>query len=258
MTGAVLLRPRHAGLAPGLGSRYQRGRVIQHWAATPGQRIVASMTQTGIARRYARLQRDDVLEGLRRQFRNLNRMMVVVWRLGLGPVFGRFPHTVGQMLVLHHVGRKSGRTYRSPVNYAEVGSSLFCVAAFGIRCDWYQNLIAHPTAEAWLPDGRWIVDVRDADDRPDRLDLIRKVLVASGFAAPAFGLHPSTMTDEALAGVTADYRLLEIVRREKLGRSVADLAWVWVVPGAMLAWSVRRAQRRPNSLPTPVRPVRMG
>ncbi len=95
-----------------------------------------------------------------------------------------------------------------------------------------------------------MVDVRDADERPDRLELVRDVLISTGFAAPAFGLHPTVMSDSTLAEVTEDYRLLEVIPREEIAASVADLAWVWVVLGAgFVGRGLRTARRRKRSTP---------
>lgn len=192
------------------------------------------MTKPGIEDRYTKLQQPAILEEMRHQFRKLNLFMVLMWRLGLGPLFGWFPDTWGQILVLHHIGRRSGNVFQSPVNFTEVDGRLFCVAAFGQGSDWYKNLMAHPRVEAWLPDSRWVIDVRDASDSPDRLALIRQVLMASGFAAPAMGLHPARMSDEELREATADYRLLELDRVEPIEANPADLRWAWLVPLAMI------------------------
>lgn len=201
------------------------------------------MNHSGVDGRYAWIERPEVLERLRWTFRSLNRSMVLMWRLGLGPVFGRFPSTAGRILVIHHVGRKSGTVYQSPVNYAVSHGSLFCVAAFGSGSDWYKNLMAQPSVEVWLPDGPWMVEVSDANERPDRLDRLRDVLISSGFAAPTFGLHPTRMTDEELAEATEDYRLLEIVKREEIPQSVADLSWAWVIAVVAVLGIARRSRR---------------
>src|SRR5699024_5954406 len=97
----------------------------------------------------------------------------------------------GYIMVLTHRGRKSGRRRRTPVNYAEIGGDLFCVAGFGAVADWVRNLRADPRVEVWLPDGSWWAGVaEDVTDLPaaERLPLLRQVLINSGFAAYAAGL----------------------------------------------------------------------
>lgn len=44
--------------------------------------------------------------------------------------------------VVHHVGRRSGRDYRTPVVVEEVGDELYIPLPYGRDVDWYQNLHA--------------------------------------------------------------------------------------------------------------------
>jgi deazaflavin-dependent oxidoreductase (nitroreductase family) len=169
------------------------------------------------------------LETLRRWISRMNRAMVMLWRLGLGRLAGVWPHGFGRLMVIEHIGRATGRSYRSPVNYTAGDDGLYCIAAFGARTDWYRNVLAAAHAAVWLPDGRWEVAVEDASNAPNRLDLVRRVLVDSGFAAPLFGLHPRRLSDDDLEAATADYRLLRFrpLRRAPSAAGPNDLAWMW-------------------------------
>lgn len=166
---------------------------------------------------------------LRRVFKQFNRFLVLVFRLGLGG-WGNRPETT-QLMVLVHTGCKSGRQRRTPINFAIVDGDIYCTAAFGTIAHWYQNLLADPDVEVWLPDG-WYAGLAEevSPDDPRRDDLMRRVLIASGFAAPLFaGMNAKTISDEELATVTADYRLIRI--RPTAARTgpggPGDLAWVW-------------------------------
>jgi deazaflavin-dependent oxidoreductase (nitroreductase family) len=207
-----------------------------------------STSTAGISSRCDRLTRPEVLDALRQSFRQMNRGMVLLFRLGLGRLMNAWPSVGGRILVITHVGRRSGRRYRTPVNYAEHQHSLYCVAAFGARTDWYRNALADPLLEVWLPDGRWICEAKDATNEAGRLDLVRAVLITSGFAAPLFGLHPRAMTDEELAEVTDSYRLLRLSRREPLPGGAGDLAWIWPTGFGLLvvALAIRRGVRGPE------------
>lgn len=190
----------------------------------------------GLADRYERVTRPEALEVLRRVFHSMNRGMVVLWRLGLGRFAGMWPGGFGRLLVLEHTGRRSGTAYLAPVNYTIAGADLYCVAAFGLRTDWYRNLMARPQAAVWLPDGRRRVHVSDVSDHPDRLDLMRRVLADSGFAARLFGLDATRISDEDLAAATADYRLVRLqpLEREPAPDGPGSLWWMWLVAAALL------------------------
>ena len=63
------------------------------------------------------------------------------WRIGAG-----FRKPVPTLL-LDHVGRKSGKTFTTPLLYLEDGANLVIVASQGglpKNPQWYPNLVAHP------------------------------------------------------------------------------------------------------------------
>lgn len=166
---------------------------------------------------------------LRQGFRSFNRFMLLMWRLGLGSWVNGWPSVGGRIMVLTQRGRKTGLQRHTPVNYAIVGGEVYCVAGFGAGADWYRNLIAHPQVELWLPDGWWAGQAEDVSDAPDRIQLLRQVLIASGFAAYLAGINPNALSDDALAAATQSYRLVRIHRAEaRTGPDgPGDLAWVW-------------------------------
>lgn len=178
-------------------------------------------------------------------FRLVNRLMVALWRLGLGRWVNAWPAVSGRILVIGHTGRRTGLRRWTPLNYAEVDGHLYCTAGFGVSSDWYRNVIAEPQVEVWLPGERWIGVVDEVSDHPERLRLLRAVLMASGFAAPVAGIDPRCLDDEALASATSVYRLLRIRRVASAGSLPAhprpgDRAW-WcaVAAGAGLCWRFR-------------------
>jgi deazaflavin-dependent oxidoreductase (nitroreductase family) len=199
-------------------------------------------SRRAVAPRYGRLNRPEPLAALRKLFRQMNRGMVLLWRLGLGRFAELWPRGSGRLLVIEHVGRRSGILYRTPVNFTRAEGDIYCVAAFGKRTDWYRNALAKGGTSIWLPDGAWEATVDDVSDDPARLNLMRRVLIDSGFAAPLFGLYPRRMTDEELAEATADYCLVRIRRiRSKQSIPYGDLAWVWPVGlGALFLWRLLR------------------
>ena len=182
---------------------------------------------------------------LRRFFHALNRFMLLLWRLGLGPSLNFWPTGTGRYLVLCHTGRKSGQRRTTPLNYAIVAGDVYLTAGFGAIADWYKNLQATPVVELWLPDGRWAGVAEELpDDDARRTLLLREVLRGSGFVAPLVGADPNRLSDSALAAVTQQYRLIRIRRTDPRSGpgGPGDLAWVWplVAAGALLLVVARR------------------
>ena len=172
---------------------------------------------------------------LRRFFKSLNRLMLLLWRLGLGS-WMRWPKLSGAIMVIKHTGRKTGLTRFAPVNFAIVDGDVYCAAGFGSVSDWYRNILANPQVEIWLPDGRWTGVAADVSDVEDRAALLRAVIVASGFAGPLFGVDPKKLTDEDFEKFMDSYRLIRIQRKEAVTGpgGPGDLAWVWPLAALML------------------------
>ena len=183
---------------------------------------------------------------LRQAFKQLNKFMLLMWRLGIGPWINIWPQGIGRIMVLVHKGRVSGLKRQTPVNYTIIDGDIYCTAGFGKAADWYKNICKDPNVEVWLPDGWWAGVAEDISDAEKRTDLMRAVLVASGFAAPLFGIEPKAMTDQALAKTTETYRLIRIRRTEaRTGAGgPGDLWWVWPLATLLLLPRALRWRRR--------------
>ncbi len=186
----------------------------------------------------------DMAKKLQTSFKYFNKVMILMWRLGLGTWINACPKVVGQILVITHTGRKSGLKRRTPANFAVIDGELFCTAGFGSGCDWYRNILVHPEVEIWLPDSWWAGAAEDVSDSPDRLKILRAVLVASGFASFAAGINPYRISDEDLAAVTAEYKIIHIRRDSpRTGKGgPGDLWWVW--PAAVLFLLLSRSKEK--------------
>ncbi|MDX2468806.1 MAG: nitroreductase/quinone reductase family protein [Acidimicrobiia bacterium] len=189
---------------------------------------------------------------VRRAFRFLNRKMLLMWRLGLGWQMAN-PAT-GYIMVLATTGRKTGERRLVPLNFAEHGDTIYCLAGFGTTTHWLLNLQADPLCEVWLPDGRRLAGHGElVTNEVHRVDLVREILVRSGFAAKLAepDVDPSTAANEVVAalGIRPDcrYEAIEI----RLGETVTGpggpggLRWVWPVAGlaAIVGWLAMRRRR---------------
>jgi len=148
------------------------------------------------------------MEKLRRVFHAMNHFMVFMWKIGLGRFINCWPSVGGRILVIRHRGRKTGKEYLTPVNYALVEGKVYCTAGFGAGTDWYRNVLAAPDVELWLPEGHRRARASDVSDSPCRAQLLREVIIASGFAGPLFGVDQRKLTDEQIASAAKDYRLI--------------------------------------------------
>lgn len=150
----------------------------------------------------------EQMNTLRKVFHAGNRFMVWMWKMGWGRAINSWPAGFGRILVIKHRGRKSGKEYLTPVNYAIVDGEIYCTAGFGATSDWYRNILVDPKVELWLPDGKKIHCAQEISDSPKRLFLMRQVIIASGFAGPLLGVNPKKLNDEQLDKVSKEYRLV--------------------------------------------------
>lgn len=182
---------------------------------------------------------------VRQAFKYGNRFMVLLWRLGLAKYINISPETIGRIMVLVHVGRKTGAVRRTPVNYCIANNDIYCTAGFGAVSDWYRNILKNPQVEIWLPEGWWQGKAEDVSNHPDRGELLRQVLIASGFAAHSVGLEPKTMTLEEIEAATREYKLIRIRRTTACTGpgGPGDLAWVWPAVTFMLLPLALRKRR---------------
>jgi deazaflavin-dependent oxidoreductase (nitroreductase family) len=148
------------------------------------------------------------LQRLRRIFHSMNHFMVFLWKIGLGRMMNAWPAVGGRIMVIHHCGRKSGREYLTPVNYAIVDHEIYVTAGFGSGTDWYRNILANPDIQLWLPEGRRRAHACDVSDSPSRVRLLRAVIIASGLAGPLLGVDQKKLTDEQIEKMGKDYRLI--------------------------------------------------
>ena len=181
----------------------------------------------------------------RKIFRSFNKFMLSLWRLGLGG-FGNPTKYGGAIMVIKHKGRKTGLTRYAPVNFAVIDEDVYCMAGFGEKTHWYQNILVEPEVELWLPDSRWAGIAEEASEAENRVEILRKVLVASGFAGPLFGANPRRMTDEQVEELLETYRLVRIQRTAPVTGpgGPGDLAWVWPVATFLLLGFLLRPKRR--------------
>jgi deazaflavin-dependent oxidoreductase (nitroreductase family) len=145
---------------------------------------------------------------LRRAFHAMNHFMVWMWKAGLGRLINAWPPVFGRIMVIRHRGRRTGREYLTPVNYASVGGEIYCTAGFGPATDWYRNLLASPRTAVWLPDGWRQVRAVEESDSPHRAELIRAITIASGVAGPLLGVDQKRLSDAQLLEIARDYRII--------------------------------------------------
>jgi deazaflavin-dependent oxidoreductase (nitroreductase family) len=96
---------------------------------------------------------------------DFNAATIAEFRANQGRVGG--PFEGAPLLLLHHVGRKSGATHVAPMMYLADESDPSTVYVFASKGghptnpDWYANLVASGSARIEIGEDTWAVTVRD-------------------------------------------------------------------------------------------------
>lgn len=182
------------------------------------------------------IEKSNTGESLALVFKQFNRFILILWRLGLGAWINIWPQGFGRIMVITHTGRNTRTRRQTPVNYAVINGEVYCTASRGVHSDWYQNIVMNPHVEIWLPDSWWAGTAEDVSDQEGSLEKMRMVIMACGFVGRMFGLDACAMPDEDFRNATRDFRLIHIRRKQaRTGRNgPGDLAWVWPLTTLLL------------------------
>lgn len=176
--------------------------------------------------------------------RELLRLPIVLWRLGVGRLVARFEVRGGHLVLLTVTGRSSGLPRHTPVIAHVVGGRTYVWCPYGGRSQWYRNLLANPLATVQSRGGTQVVRAAGVEDdeavevlaelrRFDALWL-RLYLDAEGIA--------DTPEDIVRNKQRLHLRRLDSTPEEGPPALKADLAWVWLAAVALAALRLRRGR----------------
>jgi deazaflavin-dependent oxidoreductase (nitroreductase family) len=171
--------------------------------------------------------------------------MIPMLRAGLGPLIGN-PVT-GYMMLLKTIGRKSGLPRYTPMNYAVMSGSVYCLARWGVAADWYQNLIARPDVEVTLPGRTFSGVAKTVNDLDERAQAIRQVLKNGGFAGFSQGFNPFTVPRGVLLAGTAQMIVVRIQATGIAPGASDPGGWGWIIPVLAGTWLISKWLRRRKS-----------
>ncbi len=173
--------------------------------------------------------------------RELYRLPVVLWRLGLGPLVGR------PLCLLTVTGRSSGLPRRTPLHPHVVGGKTYVWCPYGLRAQWYRNMIANPVVTVQSRQGTQVMRAVAIEDDDEAIEVISDL---RRFDMPMLQEYLETEgiadTPEDIAKNRQRLHIRRLVATSEEGPPAlaADLAWVWVVPVVVGALRGKRRRRR--------------
>ncbi|GAB1422310.1 hypothetical protein MASR2M15_25370 [Anaerolineales bacterium] len=83
------------------------------------------------------------------------RAPILLWRLGLGRLMGK------DLLLLSHIGRKSGQVRRAVIEcHRDANGHKYAPSGYGPRSQWYQNIQVNPIVTIQSSDGTELMHAR--------------------------------------------------------------------------------------------------
>lgn len=167
------------------------------------------------------------MDPMRTVFKWVNKFfMVPAFRLGLGTLVCN--PLSGYIMVIKHIGRKTGKLRYAPANYAIIGGQVYCVAGFGHTSDWYRNIKANPRVELILPGRTLAGHVEEVDDQEEALAARKQVSRNAGFAGFIEGFNPYTAPDEVFLATLEHVPVLRIHPTGIANGPTDQGGWAWL------------------------------
>jgi deazaflavin-dependent oxidoreductase (nitroreductase family) len=168
-------------------------------------------------------------------------------KMGLGRYISN-PLT-GYLMILRTRGRKSGEMRDAPLGYTISGDCVYCIAGFGRRAHWYQNVLVDPKVEVILPGRSFSGLAEEVTDPDERLRVLPPLMRSMGVIAGMVGM--GNPWRDSPAEIAAKCEGMPLVRIRATGISAGPEdpgGRYWIVPmmvGAYLTlrWLRRRSRR---------------
>ncbi len=167
---------------------------------------------------------------------------ILLWRLGLGPLFGKI------VLVMTMTGRTSGQRRRTAAEFYGLNGKKYSVVALGAKADWYKNLAANPHVTVQSADGTQSCKAYRVTDDAELAEVFKLFLRKD---APLTNWYLKSLDVPVdVASVLANKDKIYILGFEPTDEPCpagldVDLAWLWPVAFAwLLLFRPRRRSRR--------------
>jgi hypothetical protein len=136
----------------------------------------------------------------------------------------------------------------APLGYVIDGDAVYCIAGFGTRTHWFQNIKADPKVEVILPSRAFSGLAEEVTDAAERRLMLCKLIRSMGVVAGAMGMgNAYKMSPEQIEAKCEGLPLVR-VRATGIAAGPEDPGgWYWTVPvvaSVLLALFWLRGRRR--------------
>jgi len=167
----------------------------------------------------------------------LNRLLfkspLLWWRMGLGKLLSHTALSGYKMLVLTSWGRKSHKPRHTMLSYVLMGDRVYVSSGWGVRTDWYKNILANPHVTVQVGGRVYSARARRVQDIDEYTNIAREMFSTGGdthFVSwlESFGIEPD------LQDFISKRERLVLVAFDKSEENgpppmPIDLKWLWGV-----------------------------
>jgi deazaflavin-dependent oxidoreductase (nitroreductase family) len=187
------------------------------------------------------------LPALHGGFNGMNKYVSVpALKMGLGRYISN-PLT-GYLMILRTRGRKSGEMRDAPLGYTIVGEHVYCVAGFGRRTHWFQNVLIDPKVEVILPGRSFSGVAEEVTDPDERRRVLAPLLRSMGAIVGMMGMGNPWRDSSAEIARKCEGMPLVRIRATGICAGPEDPGGrYWLVPmalGAYLGLRLLRGRKR--------------
>ena len=161
----------------------------------------------------------------------LYKFPIIAWRLGLGPILGRY------IMIITHIGRKTGISRRTAVEFHIMNGIKYIPCAFGVKSQWYRNIMANPRVTIQTSEGTEQMTAVRISQNEELISVIEMILDRNpslmNWYLDSIGIKPTRKEIIAHKDDLVFLRFDPTSDPTPRGLEV-DLAWIWPT---MILWS---------------------
>ncbi len=162
----------------------------------------------------------------------LYKFPIIAWRLGLGPILGRY------IMIITHIGRKTGIPRRTAVEFHIMNGIKYIPCAFGVKSQWYRNIMANPRVTIQTSEGTEQMTAVRINQDEELISVIEMILDRNpslmNWYLDSIGIKPTR--SEILTHKEELVFLRFDPTSDPTPRGLeVDLAWIWPT---LILWSM--------------------
>jgi len=163
---------------------------------------------------------------------------IYAWRLGLGPLVGRY------VMIISQISHKTGNPCKTSIEFFEINGIKYIANLFGVQSQWYRNILSNPRVTVQTADGTEQMVVVPVSQDEELITIVEWLLHRN----PRFLQHFMDQSNVQFSrkDILKHKNDLIFLRFDPTSEPTpkgldVDLAWIWPI---LLFWTIVSRPRR--------------